>query len=147
MQGGCHSYMCKMIQVDREFLKVLKIVVIFFSRHFAKDAFVDLTKIKGLKGVYIASQLTKNNSFQRDEQRSMITFDKGGEWSLINPPAYDINGNKTKNCTSHSVSWTLYIRSSMDLFFMNLCVLIDLIIKMHHSLVFVHKTTSDKRCR
>lgn len=71
-------------------------------RHFAKDAFVDLTKIKGLKGVYIASQLTKNNSFQRDEQRSMITFDKGGEWSLINPPAYDINGNKTKNCTSHS---------------------------------------------
>jgi hypothetical protein len=64
---------------------------------------VDLTKIKGLKGVYIASQLTRNNSFQKEDQRSMITFDKGGEWSLINPPAVDINGNKTKNCTSFRV--------------------------------------------
>ncbi|XP_062570173.1 LOW QUALITY PROTEIN: sortilin-related receptor-like [Saccostrea cucullata] len=71
-------------------------------KYFAKEAFVDLTKIKGMKGVYIANQLTKNDSFQKDDQRSMITFDKGGQWSLINPPPYDINGNKTKNCTKYS---------------------------------------------
>ena len=79
-------------------------MILIFFRHFAKEAFVDLTKVKGLKGVYIASQLTKNNSFQRDEQRSLISFDKGGEWSLLKPPSIDINGNKINNCTSHTVS-------------------------------------------
>lgn len=77
----------------------------------------------------------------------MIIFDKGGEWFLINFLVYDINGNKIKNCILYLVSWIFDIRFFMDLFFMNLCVLIDLIIKMYYLLVFVYKIIFDKRCR
>lgn len=79
----------------------------------------------------------------------MIIFDKGGEWFLINFLVYDINGNKIKNCILYLVSWIfdIYVRFFMDLFFMNLCVLIDLIIKMYYLLDFVYKIIFDKRCR
>lgn len=77
----------------------------------------------------------------------MIIFDKGGEWFLINFLVYDINGNKIKNCILYLVSWIFDIRFFMDLFFMNLCVLIDLIIKMYYLLDFVYKIIFDKRCR
>lgn len=74
----------------------------------------------------------------------MIIFDKGGEWFLINFLVYDINGNKIKNCILYLVSWIFDILFFINLFFMNLCLLIDLIIKRCYLLVFVYKIIFDK---
>lgn len=58
--------------------------------------------MKGIRGVFIASQLFEN--FTRMSKRlgpehltSLITFDQGGEWASIKAPRLDSNGRKT-NC-------------------------------------------------
>lgn len=56
----------------------------FRYRYFTHD-FVDLHRVEGISGVYIATNLTKGPPGRR-HLRSLITFDKGGEWSPIPAP-------------------------------------------------------------
>ncbi|KAJ8316151.1 hypothetical protein KUTeg_006165 [Tegillarca granosa] len=74
-------------------------------RFFTEESFADIHKVDGLRGVYIASQFI-NSSFSAENQRSLITFDKGGEWQLVRAPRYDQNGKSTNcsisaNCSLH----------------------------------------------
>lgn len=41
--------------------------------------------MEGVRGVYIATLI--NGSFSEENMRSVITFDKGGTWELLQPPA------------------------------------------------------------
>ena len=74
-------------------------------RYFAHEAFADVTKVETLRGVYIANQQT-NTTFNLENQRSVITFDKGGEWQPLSSPEKDLDGHpsncsKNSNCSLH----------------------------------------------
>ncbi|EDO45218.1 predicted protein [Nematostella vectensis] len=71
-------------------------------RHYIDHSFVDLHKVDGIRGVYIASQLTAGSVGHRNIM-SLITYDKGGEWSAIAAPKNDYRG-KPLNCTLPSCS-------------------------------------------
>lgn len=71
-------------------------------RYFADEAFADLAKIEGIRGVYVASQIINvTTDLSQETQRTLITFDKGGEWQLVTAPAMDRRGNPT-NCTQQA---------------------------------------------
>lgn len=59
--------------------------------------FVDIHKVRGLRGVYIASQLTPGRVGRR-HILTKITFDKGGLWQLVQAPKLDNYGNPL-NCS------------------------------------------------
>ncbi|CAB3366798.1 Hypothetical predicted protein [Cloeon dipterum] len=66
------------------------------------EPFADIYKVKGMRGIYIASQV-KESTVSRIGPESlvtMITFDQGGQWRRITPPVTDANGNKFNNCNS-----------------------------------------------
>lgn len=46
--------------------------------------------MEGLRGVFIATLV--NGSLSEDNMRSVITFDKGGTWELLQAPAADSLG-------------------------------------------------------
>lgn len=52
--------------------------------------------MEGLRGVYIASQLKQstvtNGKFNMNEVISLITYDQGGEWNVLNPPEFEHDG-------------------------------------------------------
>ena len=54
------------------------------SRYFRHD-FVELHRVLGVSGVYIATNLTEGVPKKRHLQ-SWITFNKGGEWTHLRPP-------------------------------------------------------------
>ncbi|KAJ7384250.1 Sortilin- receptor [Desmophyllum pertusum] len=60
-------------------------------------SFVDLHKVMGLRGVYIASQLTPGQVGHRHIM-TQITFNKGGLWQPVAAPELDNNG-KPLNCS------------------------------------------------
>ncbi|NXP41491.1 SORL protein, partial [Leiothrix lutea] len=53
--------------------------------YFANEPFADFHRVEGVRGVYIATLI--NGSFSEENMRSVITFDKGGTWELLQPPA------------------------------------------------------------
>lgn len=57
----------------------------FPHRYFANEPFADFHRVEGVRGVYIATLI--NGSFSEENMRSVITFDKGGTWELLQPPA------------------------------------------------------------
>lgn len=57
----------------------------FPCRYFANEPFADFHRVEGVRGVYIATLI--NGSFSEENMRSVITFDKGGTWELLQPPA------------------------------------------------------------
>ncbi|XP_059389149.1 sortilin-related receptor-like isoform X1 [Carassius carassius] len=59
-------------------------------RYFANEPFADLHRVEGLRGVFVATLI--NGSVNEDNMRSVITFDKGGTWELLQPPAADSLG-------------------------------------------------------
>uniref|UniRef100_A0A3B3Q3S9 Sortilin-related receptor n=1 Tax=Paramormyrops kingsleyae TaxID=1676925 RepID=A0A3B3Q3S9_9TELE len=66
--------------------------------------FADLHRVEGLRGVYIATLI--NGSLSEDNMRSVITFDKGGTWELLQPPSTDSLGGTlacqlSKGCSLH----------------------------------------------
>ena len=72
--------------------------MLFFPSDLATEAFADIHRVQGLRGVFIASQLSAN--FSKMSQRvgpehltSLITFDQGGRWQPISPPEKDPEGN------------------------------------------------------
>lgn len=66
--------------------------------------FADIHKVAGMRGVYIATQLT-NSTLSSDHQRTLISFDKGGEWQLIVAPEKDMY-NRPTNCSVVSCAET-----------------------------------------
>lgn len=64
-------------------------------RSVAEDPFATLTRVDGLRGIYIASVVTSHakSKIGLDDLSTMITFDRGGEWRLLSPPLYDDEGN------------------------------------------------------
>uniref|UniRef100_A0A3Q3EAT1 Sortilin-related receptor n=1 Tax=Labrus bergylta TaxID=56723 RepID=A0A3Q3EAT1_9LABR len=73
-------------------------------RYFANEPFADLHRVEGLRGVFIAT--LNNGSVSEDNMRSVITFDKGGTWELLQPPAADSLGGSvdcqlSKGCSLH----------------------------------------------
>ncbi|XP_059494976.1 sortilin-related receptor isoform X1 [Stegostoma tigrinum] len=64
-------------------------------RYFANEPFADIHRVEGLRGVYIATQM--NGSYTEENMRSVITFDKGGTWELLQAPAFGSDGVKI-NC-------------------------------------------------
>ncbi|KAK7883186.1 hypothetical protein WMY93_029360 [Mugilogobius chulae] len=73
-------------------------------KYFANEPFADLHRVEGLRGVFIATLI--NGSVSEDNMRSVITFDKGGTWELLQPPAADSLGGTVdcqlnKGCSLH----------------------------------------------
>lgn len=64
-------------------------------RYFANEPFADLHPVEGVRGVFIATLI--NGSVSENNMRSVITFDKGGTWELLQPPAADSLGG-TVDC-------------------------------------------------
>ncbi|XP_062275245.1 sortilin-related receptor [Scomber scombrus] len=73
-------------------------------RYFANEPFADLHRVEGLRGVFIATLI--NGSVSEDNMRSVITFDKGGTWELLQAPTADSLGGTvdcqlSKGCSLH----------------------------------------------
>ncbi|KAK2707907.1 hypothetical protein QYM36_015555 [Artemia franciscana] len=73
------------------------------------DSFVDIHKVRGLRGTYIASQLRPNVTTPHvtpEDLVTVITFDMGGEWKPIQSPRVDDEGQpikcqKNDGCSLH----------------------------------------------
>ena len=59
-------------------------------------AFVDVDRIKSVRGVYVATQLTPGPVGRR-HLLSLITYNNGGKWQRIRSPTVDNRGVKI-NC-------------------------------------------------
>uniref|UniRef100_A0AAY4CL48 Sortilin-related receptor n=1 Tax=Denticeps clupeoides TaxID=299321 RepID=A0AAY4CL48_9TELE len=79
-------------------------------RYFANEPFADLHRVEGLRGVFVATLV--NGSVSEENMRSVITFDKGGTWQLLQPPAADslggvLNCQISQGCSLHlSQRWS-----------------------------------------
>lgn len=68
---------------------------VFHCRDVVDESFADLTKVQGLRGIYIASQITISPGLVRvgpEHITSLITFDRGGEWKRLEAPMFDDDG-------------------------------------------------------
>ncbi|XP_014239724.1 sortilin-related receptor-like isoform X1 [Cimex lectularius] len=57
-----------------------------------EKAFADVYKVQGMKGIYIASQMQESipeSEINTAHLTSVITYDWGGEWNLLDPPVYN----------------------------------------------------------
>ncbi|XP_014768390.1 sortilin-related receptor isoform X1 [Octopus bimaculoides] len=71
---------------------------------YADKSFADIHKVKGVRGVYIASQFM-NNSFNVDNQISLITFNKGGTWRPLLAPEKTRDGTVLNCSVSFYTHW------------------------------------------
>ncbi|XP_053974316.1 sortilin-related receptor-like [Hylaeus volcanicus] len=73
----------------------------------ADEAFTDLYKVEGLRGIYIASQVKgtpKSGSIGPENLVSLITFDHGATWNRIKPPLANHEGfyiHCSESCSLH----------------------------------------------
>lgn len=70
------------------------------------DSFADVYKVKGVNGVYIASQFTVQNDLNLAHLVTLITYDHGASWRCLNASVYDSEGNRIErplsdNCSLH----------------------------------------------
>lgn len=56
-------------------------------------AFVDVDKVKGMRGIYVATQLTPGPVGKR-HLLSLITYNRGATWQRIRSPTVDIRGGR-----------------------------------------------------
>lgn len=83
----------------------------------AEETFADLHKVQGIRGVYLASQVTplaKSDNINPEYLRTLITFDWGAEWRTIIPPTVDETGRpfpncSPSNCTLHLTQKFMYL--------------------------------------
>ena len=59
-------------------------------------AFVDVDKIKGMRGIYVATQLTPGPVGKR-HLLTLITYNRGGKWQRVRSPPVDNRGGRI-NC-------------------------------------------------
>lgn len=78
----------------------------------SEDAFTELYKVEGLRGIYIASKVGQptpwpskmSRAIGHEHLSSVITFDHGSSWRPITAPTVDDEGqliNCTKDCSLH----------------------------------------------
>ncbi|CAG9765567.1 unnamed protein product [Ceutorhynchus assimilis] len=79
-----------------------------FLHHISEEAFADVYKVEGLNGIYIASKVISRPTINLGPQHlgSMITYDHGASWRLLEPPSKDFEGQDTgctpsKGCSLH----------------------------------------------
>ena len=77
-------------------------------RRYAPFRFLDFHRVAALRGVYISTQLEQGLVGKR-HLRTVITYDKGGEWNYIEAPDYDCN-NKPISCELPSCSLHLSLQ-------------------------------------
>lgn len=75
------------------------------------ESFADVYKVEGMTGIYIASKVVSqpsngNNQLGPHHLGSVITYDHGATWRIIQPPANDVEGQTTgclpsNNCSLH----------------------------------------------
>jgi len=85
---------------------------VFPCRDVVDEPFADLTKVQGLRGIYIASQITLSPDLIRvgpEHVSSLITFDRGGEWKRLEAPMVDDDGQPIV-CSMVSRNSTLTFR-------------------------------------
>lgn len=78
-------------------------------RVLAEEAFADVYRVEGIPGIYIASRVVskpQGNNIGPHNLGSVITFDHGATWRLIEPPAFDTDNQSTgcivsNNCSLH----------------------------------------------
>ncbi|XP_039293247.1 sortilin-related receptor-like [Nilaparvata lugens] len=74
-----------------------------------ENSFTDFHKVNGLKGIYIASQVSDKYQMQKgnigpEHLESVITFNWGGDWRRLTPPALHADGTPydcQTNCSLH----------------------------------------------
>lgn len=82
-----------------------------YYRQTSDEAFTDLYKVEGLRGIYIASRISNPplsikvySTIGPENLGSVITFDHGSTWRPITAPTVDYEGqliNCTKSCSLH----------------------------------------------
>ena len=67
------------------------------------EPFTDMYRVKGLHGIYIASQVKEgvSGAIGPENLVTLISFDQGGEWRRISPPTFDEDGRRIE-CNSVS---------------------------------------------
>ncbi len=69
-----------------------------------ENAFADVYKVEGLRGIYIANQIRSESinkgSIEPEDLVSLITFDQGGTWANIKGPKTDDEGRNFSTCKS-----------------------------------------------
>lgn len=74
----------------------------------------DFVKVKSLVGTYLTNQLVQDDS-KNSEFRTLVTFDKGGQWKPILPPELDSEGNEyTENCNDEVHGCYLQLHNSIS---------------------------------
>lgn len=79
-----------------------RLTSIFFNpSEVAEEQFADLHQVKGIRGVFIASQLLPNmttsagrrmHDLAPEHTLSFISFDQGAQWKPLQPPEKDASG-------------------------------------------------------
>ena len=83
--------------------------MVSFQRASLNQSFIDLYRVEGIYGVYIATQLTNARPGHR-QLKTLITFDKGGEWMNISAPKVDSYGRPT-HC---ELSVSLFVKAFLE---------------------------------
>lgn len=78
---------------------------VYWMRLYSNETFADITKVSGVQGIYIASQHS-GDLLDLENQITLISYDKGGQWERIQAPAYTLAGRPSdcsleKNCSLH----------------------------------------------
>ena len=77
----------------------------FFSvRTVIPYAFVDVDKIKGMRGIYVATQLTPGPVGKR-HLLTLITYNRGGKWQRVRSPTVDNRGARINCYLVGAMSW------------------------------------------
>ena len=89
--------------------KILIIFVLFCFFFFAGRtvipyAFVDVDRIKGMRGIYVATQLTPGPVGKR-HLLTLITYDRGGKWQRVRSPTVDNRGGRINCYLVGAMSW------------------------------------------
>ena len=76
----------------------------FAGRTVIPYAFVDVDRIKGMRGIYVATQLTPGPVGKR-HLLTLITYDRGGKWQRVRSPTVDNRGGRINCYLVGAMSW------------------------------------------
>lgn len=86
-------------------------MILYVYSQTTDEPFTDLYKVEGLRGIYIASKVTRSSTGAKvfgtvgpENLGSLITFDHGATWNPIRAPTVDDEGqliNCAKDCSLH----------------------------------------------
>ena len=79
-------------------------VFCFAGRTVIPYAFVDVDRIKGMRGIYVATQLTPGPVGKR-HLLTLITYDRGGKWQRVRSPTVDNRGGRINCYLVGAMSW------------------------------------------